>query len=222
MVGNDWLKKNKLINFLLGKELFETDASTSLAKNHSSSFSGYVSDRWMTMVNTADLFTPDISDDDLKQKVYECVSFCAPGPHALVLVVDAKGFNAENRQRMELIVNTFSDQAFQHSVVFTQKYETKNNNEIENLTAFCRGRMYQHPHLVSHCYRKYDQKSAIQAIEDMISENECSYITCAPIKAEEHLTDEDGKKRSRQMDKNIKERKALSQTNLGESGKRFN
>lgn len=213
LVGNDWLKKNECGNFLLGQEKFETDASTSSAKKNTT-FSGCVLDRHITMVNTADLFSPDVSDGDLKLRVRECVSLCAPGPHALVLVVNAKEFNAEKRQRMELIVNSFSDQAFQHSIVFIQKHEIKSKKEIKQLIAFCRGRMYQYPYMLSH-NRRHDQNSAINAIEDMISQNGFSYVTYGPFKAEECVTDDGSKKRSRQRDENTKA--VLLNEKLGES-----
>lgn len=204
LVGDDWLRKNVVGNLLLGKDVFEKRTSSSPEKNHSTGFSGYVDGRCITIANTADLFTPVISNDDLKQKVKECVSLCAPGPHALVLVVNAKEFNAEKRQRMELIVESFSEQAFQHSVVFIYKKHERNQEDFKKLTELCQGREFQW-HQYSMFQGSERQRKALQSIEDIVSENECRYIPCD----EQDEYDLTGKF-LKQLDKNVNTKQAIS------------
>lgn len=168
-MGHDWLRKNKVGNTLLGKDVFEKLNPSSPTKNHNSVFSGYVLDRVITVANTAELFASDLSDNTLKEKVKECVSLCAPGPHALVLVINPEDFDKEKRKRMEGIINSFSDQAFQHSIVFTYKDHKMDKKEYKSITELCRG-TYQ--------YKKQDQTGALKAIEDMISKKEWSVLAC--------------------------------------------
>lgn len=136
MVGHDWHETNKIGNLLLGRDTFETKSVLSRGQQRSSArkptafmtFTGCTPEICIFMVNTADVFTPDISDDDLKQKVKECASLCAPGPHALVLVVNAKDFGKVENQKLEKTVNSFSEQAFQHSIAFSYKEQKQHND----------------------------------------------------------------------------------------------
>lgn len=167
LVGHEWMDTTEVFNLLLGRDRVEMENSS--AKNYNTGFTGFVLNRCITMVSTADLFTSDISDDDLKQKVKECVSLCAPGPHALLLVINPEDFDEEKRKKLENIVTSFSEEAFQHSIVFTYE-EQSQHKALQKIITGCGGRIYQ--------YSEEDQASALNAIENMISQNSWSYITC--------------------------------------------
>lgn len=178
MVGHDCHKTNKIGNLLLGRDTFETKSSVlsrdqqrSPAKKPTAfmTFTVYTPETCIFMVNTADVFTPDISDD-LKQKVKECASLCAPGPHALVLVVNPTNFGKVENQKLEKIVNSFSEQAFQHSIAFIYKEQKQHHDELKKIITKCEGGCYQ-------C-NKPDQAKALRFIEQMITKNSCRYLTC--------------------------------------------
>lgn len=163
------MKKNEVGNFLLGRDVFEIK-NLSPAKIHNTVFTEYILNRCITVANTAELFTSDISEHDIKETVNKCLSFCAPGPHALVLVVNPKDFGPEKSQRMVDIVKSFSERAFQHSIVFIYGHHTADQETTKGIVELCEGRTYQ--------YKKQDQAGALRVIEDMISKKGWSFLTC--------------------------------------------
>lgn len=171
MVGHDWLRKNKVGNLLLGRDAFEADNLSSPERNHNTVFTGYMPDQVITVANTAELFASDLPDHLIKKRVKECASLCAPGPHALVLVI-SQGFDHEKRRRMEVIMNFFSDQAFQHSIVFIYKDHKTDKQAVQSITKLCGGRTY---HYTS---KSGEQTHALKAIEDMISKKNWSVMDC--------------------------------------------
>ncbi|XP_076129253.1 GTPase IMAP family member 8-like [Alosa pseudoharengus] len=192
LVGSDWVKKNKVCNSLLDKDVFETEATTAPTKNHNIAFTRFVQDSVITVAVTGELFTEDLSDQDIKEKVKECVALCAPGPHALVLVVNSQDF--AKRQRMVDIVNSFSEQAFQNSIVFfTDKDPKTDKEEIKSITELCGGRTYQ--------FKKKTRRGALKAIKEIISGNNWSFVTCDKCKEKESTeTPEPSTECSKQQD----------------------
>ncbi|KAL2082233.1 hypothetical protein ACEWY4_022051 [Coilia grayii] len=157
------MKKNEIGNFILRRDVFEVRNSSSHERNHTTAFTGYVLDRRISVVITAELFSADFSAYVLKQRVKECMTLCAPGPHALVLLINHHDFDEKVRQRMEAIVNFFSENAFQHSIVFLYNNQRDGNKEIKEIITACGGRAYQ--------YSRHDQTGALKVIEEMILGN---------------------------------------------------
>lgn len=182
LVGDNWLKTNLVGNFLLGRDVFETSSPSSPEKNHNTEFTGYVLDRVVTVVNTAELFGPDSSYDNINQKVKECLSLCAPGPHALVLAINPNDFDEGKKQRMEDIVKAVSEQAFHHAVIFIYKKSRKSKEDIRKIANLCQERVFQCWHPQYSLYQYSEQlglrKQAFKAIEDVISKNNFKYILC--------------------------------------------
>ncbi|XP_062407441.1 GTPase IMAP family member 8-like [Sardina pilchardus] len=159
LVGSDWQKKCNVINSLLGKDVAPTTGSKT---QHSTAFTGFVQNSVITVAITADLFTPRLSDQDIKKRVKECASLCTPGFHALVLVINSQDFDMTKKNRMENIVSSFSKQAFQHSIIFfTDSTPWRAKEEVKSVIELCGGRTYQ-------CRKK--DNGALKVIKDMIAE----------------------------------------------------
>ncbi|KAL2082232.1 hypothetical protein ACEWY4_022050 [Coilia grayii] len=194
--------KSKVGNTLLGKEVFETKDKSSPAKNHNTAFTGYVLNTYITMVSTAELFTPDLSEEVLKQRIKECASLCAPGPHALALLLDPSDFGEEQSQRMAQILNYFSEEVFNHSIVFFYKETKLENVETEKILASCGGRKHQ--------YKNRNQLEALEAIGEMVVKNDWSFVTCTIYDDATEMTEADISESTRQV-----ERKGFSLSSSG-------
>ncbi|XP_026054665.1 GTPase IMAP family member 8-like [Carassius auratus] len=106
--------------------------------------SGFVEERYVTVFNTH-LFQPNLSQHQLTQRVRDCVSLSAPGPHVFVLVLQYNNFRENDRQRVNTVLNLFSYQAMKHTIVLTTDEEThgfiftSRNNTVHDITKDCGG-----------------------------------------------------------------------------------
>lgn len=209
LLGPDWVMRNRVGNTLLGKEVFETKDKISPGKNHSTGFTGYVLNTYISVVSTAEMFSQELSEEVLKKRVRECVSLCAPGPHALVLLVDPGDFGEDHSQRMFQLLDFFSEQVFNHAIVFTYKDTKQENAEIEKILACCGGRKHQH--------RNKNQVEALEAIGEMVLKNDWSFVTCDIYDDAKEMTEAEVSESLRLM-----ERKALSFSSTGSFGESSN
>lgn len=173
LLGDLWLKKNKVGNLILGTDAFETRNSTCQRKMKNEAITKQVAGQNITVVNTADLFDPQISAPVIRERLKECADLCDPGPHAFVLVMSSH-FSQTDKQRMNDILTFFSEQAFQHSVAFIEEQHREvTNPEIQEIITACKGRTYKYYRSQSYSY------SAIETIQKMIQENKYSHVTCS-------------------------------------------
>nr|XP_054587092.1 GTPase IMAP family member 8-like [Nothobranchius furzeri] len=113
LLGNSWAEKSLIANFILSKTAFnilEEPASCVVAceKVHKAQVS---------VVNTPDLLYPSISEEQLKEHLQNCVRLSDPGPHVFLLVVQPANFSEEHKKRLYKILQLFSSNSFNHSLV---------------------------------------------------------------------------------------------------------
>ncbi|XP_053470843.1 GTPase IMAP family member 6-like [Ictalurus furcatus] len=131
-------------NFILGRSAFETEDPP-----HSSelqSVRGHVEGRYITIINTPHLYDPKLSNEKLSWRIKECVSLSTPGPHAFLLVVQPHDITQKERNLLRYILNSFSDQAINYSIVintdsgFNTSEDELRFTAIQELTEECHGR----------------------------------------------------------------------------------
>ncbi|KAL1251944.1 hypothetical protein QQF64_019740 [Cirrhinus molitorella] len=140
--------KNESENRRVGNTILETTAFnreySSYSEQHCVRISGKVEDRHITICNTH-LLQTHLSRHQITQRVRECVSLSAPGPHVFVLVLQYNDFTDNDRQRVKFVLNLFSEQAVKHTIVLTTDDETHGyiftirNSAIHDLIKECGG-----------------------------------------------------------------------------------
>ncbi|KAL0149838.1 hypothetical protein M9458_054886 [Cirrhinus mrigala] len=108
--------------------------------------SGEVEKRHITVINTH-LLQPNLSHQQITQRVRECVHRSAPGPHVFVLILQYNDFSENDKERVKTVLNLFSTQAIKHTIVLTTDEETRGykltsmiwNNAIHDLIKECGG-----------------------------------------------------------------------------------
>ena len=56
-------------------------------------------------------------DNKLTEHIKTCVGYSKPGPHVFLLVLQPEDFTEEHKQRLQKVLEHFSDQSFDHSLV---------------------------------------------------------------------------------------------------------
>ncbi|XP_062843993.1 uncharacterized protein LOC134302728 [Trichomycterus rosablanca] len=70
-----------------------------------------------TFINPPLLYDPELSQEEVIQRVEECLSRSHPGPHVFIILVQPHSFTEEERMRLISILNCFSDKALHYSIL---------------------------------------------------------------------------------------------------------
>ncbi|XP_060760175.1 uncharacterized protein LOC132870524 isoform X2 [Neoarius graeffei] len=119
LLGENVLLTNRVGNFILGRSAFETELHLPSVKLHSERASGHVEGRTVIIINTPHLYNPHLSQEELTQRVKECISLAHPGPHVFLLVLQSEKFTHEQHDRVRSILETYSSLSRKRSIVIT-------------------------------------------------------------------------------------------------------
>uniref|UniRef100_A0A8C4DYR0 AIG1-type G domain-containing protein n=1 Tax=Dicentrarchus labrax TaxID=13489 RepID=A0A8C4DYR0_DICLA len=111
LLGNSWSERSSVGNFILGETAFNNAPECCLQ------ISGPLEEKRVVVINTEDLLHPNISQHKLTEHVENCVRLSDPGPHVFLLVLQPEDFTKEHKLRLQSILELFSDQSFDHSLV---------------------------------------------------------------------------------------------------------
>ncbi|CAK6982453.1 uncharacterized protein LOC122968473, partial [Scomber scombrus] len=138
LLGKSEDEKTKIGNLIIGNQGFHH-------QKHSPTMQCGASCReWkekpVTVVKTADMF--NMSEDNVRREVKNCVTLCPPGPNVLLLLVKPSEFTEEDRKRLKLILSLLSEDAFKHSMVIMSDDEMEKSVSVNNLLQDCERRHY--------------------------------------------------------------------------------
>uniref|UniRef100_A0A3B4TMI8 AIG1-type G domain-containing protein n=1 Tax=Seriola dumerili TaxID=41447 RepID=A0A3B4TMI8_SERDU len=174
VLGNSCSERSLVWNLILGKtEVTNEEQHSSLRA------SGFLEEKEIVLINTPDLPLPNISKDKLRKYVENCVSLSAPGPHVFLLVLQPEDFTEEHKLRLCRVLQLFSDQSFDHSLLLI-------STPTEERSGFMEQYM-QHPPLkdmIRKCkYRFLWQKNLeldelLTRFSQIVKENNGDHVIC--------------------------------------------
>ncbi|XP_035772237.1 GTPase IMAP family member 8-like [Neolamprologus brichardi] len=143
LLGNKWSEMRAVGNMILRQKKFCTEKAPDCCVEFSTTFK----EKRIVVINTPDLLLPNISDAKLKKHVETCVRLSAPGPHVFLLFLQPEDFTEEQKQRLCKVLEEFSDQSFDHSLVLKSTPREKSSafmKEDQPLKDFIRKCKYRH------------------------------------------------------------------------------
>ncbi|XP_030649191.1 interferon-induced very large GTPase 1-like [Chanos chanos] len=193
LLGKSVLENRRVGNFILGKAAFDVKATTALVEQHSEKVRGHVQGRPITVINTPDLFHPQLSHHQLSVAVKECASLSAPGPHVFILVLQPDSFTEEDRHHVTAIMNKFGTEAMNYTIVLTtgkspihaRAWDVNKSGPVQAIIRSCSMRH----HVFNNLYR-FDRHQVLQLIEkidQMLEENGGPYFSCEQSKQISHV-----------------------------------
>ncbi|XP_049325171.1 GTPase IMAP family member 9 isoform X1 [Astyanax mexicanus] len=117
LLGKDCKANRRVGNFILGRDAFNTEIPPHCSQGATENVEG----RGITLIITPDLFDPELTNDELNDRVSECMTLCAPGPHVIVLVLQRDDFTEADRKQLNFIFRSLSEEARKHTIVLTQR-----------------------------------------------------------------------------------------------------
>ncbi|KAI4882461.1 hypothetical protein NFI96_026175 [Prochilodus magdalenae] len=171
LLGKNSSEISRVGNFILGREVFDTEAPPPSAEWHNERARGKVERSYITLINTPHLFDPGLSLDQLRVQVTESMSLCAPGPHVLVLVLQPDDFNEEDRDRLNSIFSSLSEEPHKHTLILTthtlqsgSRADPVQENIIKQIITECRNRHFEFS-------TERSRSALIEVMENMVKEN---------------------------------------------------
>ncbi|XP_017162033.1 GTPase IMAP family member 6-like [Poecilia reticulata] len=117
LLGGNWSERRSVGNFILGCDGFTTSS------NIFNQISAPLKNKQLSVINT-----PDVSfhtAEKLTDFIRKCSEVSDPGPHVFLLVVQPESFTEYEKDKIYRILQGFSDQSFDHSLVLILKSRQK-------------------------------------------------------------------------------------------------
>ncbi|XP_047433294.1 GTPase IMAP family member 7-like isoform X2 [Mugil cephalus] len=195
LLGKTGTGKSSLANIIFGEDVFRINHFNDLKACVSEGKTKSVNGRSMTLIDTPGLFDPGKSDKDMRPEMMRCITECAPGPHAFLIVLKVEKFTEQEKAIVTRIREHFTEDALKHAVVVFTHGDQLNDGEkideyvqqsegLNNLVKKCGGRC----HVFDSKYWKNNQQDEyrsnqfqvdglLNSIEQIVMDNNGGYYT---------------------------------------------
>ncbi|KAM8760099.1 uncharacterized protein AB9X84_008294 isoform 1-T4 [Acanthopagrus schlegelii] len=175
LLGNSWSQRSSVGNFMLGTTVFNTEAEPDWCLT----VRGRVKEKEIVLINIPDLLHPNMSEYRLRRNVETCVRLSDPGPHVFLLVLQPEDFTEEHKLKLCSVLNLFSDQSFDHSLVLISAPREESPGLMD--------KYHQHPPLkemIRDCHYRFlwqkDREPAelLTRLGQVVKENYGKHLNC--------------------------------------------
>uniref|UniRef100_A0A8C4GIA2 AIG1-type G domain-containing protein n=1 Tax=Dicentrarchus labrax TaxID=13489 RepID=A0A8C4GIA2_DICLA len=208
IVGKTGAGKSSLANTIFGEDAFKVDhglnSGTKTCKTETKSVNG----KGITLIDTPGFFDTDRSEEELKCEIVRCITECAPGPHAFLIVLKYEKFTKQEQEVINKINEHFSEEVFKYATVLfthgdqlpegqTIEDHVRKNELVNDLVKKCGGRCFVVDSKYwnkKHEYRsnKFQVEELLKSIDKMVKENNGSCYTNEMLQAvEEEIQQEE-------------------------------
>ncbi|XP_078020832.1 GTPase IMAP family member 7-like [Epinephelus lanceolatus] len=176
ILGKTGAGKSSLANTIFGEKPFKVDDSANSGTTACQAETKSVNGRNITLIDTPGFFVTEKSEEELNHEILRCITECAPGPHAFLIVLKVEKFTKQEQAVINKIHQYFSEEVFKYAtVVFTcgdqlkgQTIEefVRQNTSLSDLVKKCGGRC----HVIDNEYWKNNQQDEYRSNKYQVKE----------------------------------------------------
>ncbi|RXN31198.1 interferon-induced very large GTPase 1-like protein [Labeo rohita] len=169
-MGSSVSENSHVGNFILGRAAFDSEAPPDVVER----VAGRLKDRHVIIINSPQLLQTNISDHQLTQTVRECVHLSDPGPHVIVLLLKHEPCSAEDQERVEKVLLSFSELVYQHTMVLSTRKPTETNDILQKIIQKCANRHFS-------LQTSSSPHDLLQTLEDIVKMNDGRHLSCVEV-----------------------------------------
>uniref|UniRef100_A0A3B4X2M0 AIG1-type G domain-containing protein n=1 Tax=Seriola lalandi dorsalis TaxID=1841481 RepID=A0A3B4X2M0_SERLL len=117
ILGKTGVGKSSLANTIFGEKLFKTYPGLNSGTRECEAQTRSVKGRNLTLIDTPGFFDTGRAEEDTKAEILRCITECAPGPHAFLIVLKAERYTEHEKSIIEKVGDYFSEEALKYATV---------------------------------------------------------------------------------------------------------
>ncbi|XP_070786298.1 GTPase IMAP family member 7-like [Enoplosus armatus] len=195
LLGKTGVGKSSLGNTIFGEAKFQINHFNELKTHCSQAETKSVNGRSITLIDTPGFFDPGRSEEEMKPEIVRCITECAPGPHAFLIVLKVEKFTEHEQAVITQMCEYFSEDALKSAaLVFTHGDQLPEGMKIEEYVQQSEGlsdlmkKSGGRCHVVDNKYWKNNQQDEyrsnqvqvaelLDTIDKIVMENNGGYYT---------------------------------------------
>ncbi|XP_026151217.1 GTPase IMAP family member 7-like [Mastacembelus armatus] len=177
LLGKTGAGKSSLANTIFGEEQFTVNKALNSETKQYQAKTKSINGKIITLISIPGFFDLGRPEEDMKPEIMRCITECAPGPHAFLIVLKVERFTEQEQAVITKMCQYFSEDALKYAVVvFTHGDQLPEGMKIEqfveesealsDLVKKCGGRC----HVIDNKYWKKTQQDEYRSNQFHVAE----------------------------------------------------